>query len=301
MDAPILIDLYVRSLLILRAVAAKLAQLTPWWLLGVWLGATLSWWLRPRVSLLAERGGFWRGWFGLLIGAVLGLISPLSLLSLAPLLRLLARRRNLQPLVIGLAAAHPLLSPTILVFTAGVLGLSFAVWRTVAALAVALATGGALLVARPLLVWEDPNPGSILERRRYLLVLWDYVRVCGRHYLLAVLVAAWLEVLLPLRALALTFGVRGPLGVLAGAGLGLPLNMCGGAAVALADTFAQLGLSPGAVLAFLTAGPALTVRAVVGVHAIVGRRATWLYVALAFMMSWLAGLALDLGGSQVLP
>lgn len=113
-------DVYARSWLILRAFWGQFRELTPMWLFGVALGATLAWWLRPYLH--SRIGGSRALRLGsaplqLLAGAMLGIALPFSLLSLAGLIRELLRDRRAAPLALGLAMANPLLNPTILTFT----------------------------------------------------------------------------------------------------------------------------------------------------------------------------------------
>lgn len=290
-------DLYARSWLILRAFWGQFRELTPLWLAGMVVGASLSWALRPRLS----RGAAWPALrFGgaplqLLAGALIGVVSPFSLLSLAGLIRELLRDRRAAPFALGLALANPLLNPSILMFTWLALGPRFALWRIGATLAAAL-LGGAILLRLPggapaaeaqcSDTGAPPAPrtwGAFLRHMAHEIVVY------GRYYLLALILAAWLDAFAPLRGLWVWLGRAGGLAAPLAALAGGPFYLCGGGAVALARELLAQGLSAGPALAFLTFGPAVTIRALAGMTAIGGRRMTAVFVGSALTTALAVG------------
>jgi hypothetical protein len=300
---PLLSLLYPRAALILAAFLGQFRALTPAWLLGLWLGATLSWFLRPMIrergAEMARRSGGVAP-LGLLLGALAGIASPISLLSLSGLLGQLGRERRLRPLVVGFGLASPLLDPTMFTFTALALGLPLAWARVATALAVALGAGGTLLFweahAQPRSPALPPAEGTPPSLPRtwtgYALALAREVYAYGRLYLLALLLTAWIEVLLPTPFLVGLLG-RHPWGVPLSALLGGPLYLCGGGAIAVVRELLEHGLSHGAALAYLTVGPATTARALAGVVSVGGRRMVVVLVAGALLVAVVAGYLLD--------
>jgi uncharacterized membrane protein YraQ (UPF0718 family) len=298
----VLTDLYARALLVLEVFSTQFVRLTPLWLVGVWLGATLAWFLAPRIAR-------WRRGHtaiplaecplgGLLLGSVLGILSPFSLLSLIALLRELERERRLWPWVVGFALASPLLDPTMFVFTILALGPRLAVPRVIVSLLAAW-LGGAIVLRRlglpiadlPVAATPHPPPASgVLGYSRHL---GRHLLFTGRHYLLALLLTAWIQVLLPLRTWISAGVPGGALEILWAAGLGVPLYVCGGGAVALADGLARSGMSQGAVLAYLTVGAATTPRALTALVALVGRRGTTVFVSCVVGVGFLGGYLLN--------
>jgi len=274
-------DAYARSILILRAFWGQLLGLTPLWLAGMVLGSALAWWLRRRRHhwALATRAGGLPWSASLALGAMLGLASPLSLLSLAGLLRELSRERRTRPLAHGLALANPLLSPAIASFTALALGLDMLLWRIVAALG-AVTLAGVALHAMPQAAADGGEEGKPpCGREDAALTLWrrlwhDTVTY-GRYYVLALLVSAWLQVLLPTTALVKWLGAHAAWRVPLAAVLSAPLYLCGGGAVAITRELLAQGVGRGAVLAYLALGPAATARTLAGWVAVGGRRMMW--------------------------
>lgn len=290
-------DVYARSWLILRAFWGQFRELTPMWLFGVALGATLAWWLRPYLH--SRIGGSRALRLGsaplqLLAGAMLGIASPFSLLSLAGLIRELLRDRRAAPLALGLAMANPLLNPTILTFTWLALGPRFALLRIATTLAAAL-IGGAILLRLP---GGSPPPDQPADEgaplalrtwRAYLRYLAREIVVYGRYYLLALILAAWLDAFAPLQGLWAWMGRTSSLATPLAALVGGPFYLCGGGAVALARELLAQGVGAGAVLAFISFGPAVTIRTLTAMTAIGGRRMTAVFAASALAVALAVG------------
>jgi uncharacterized protein len=297
-------DLYARSILILHAFKGQFASLTPLWLIGLGLGATLTWFLRPHLQKRLSRPGKLGGatLLSLVVGILLGLISPFSLLSLMGVLRDLLRRRQWVALAVGLSLANPLLDPTMFTFTALALGPRLAWARVVTVCLAALVAGSVLLLWERRIPMHQPGQneacGSAPVPPRtwgtYFRYLGSQIYTCGRYYLLALLLTAWIEVLVPLRVVAPLWGSDSRLSLLLAAILGVPLYLCGGGAIAIVRELIAQGLSAGAALAFLTFGPATTVRTLTGLGAIGGRRMVWVFLGSTLAMSLLAGYLLDM-------
>ena len=299
----LLTDLYARSLIILELFGAQFVRLTPLWLAGVWLGATLAWFLAPRFD-------HWRAWhvvrhpakrpvWGLLLGSCLGLLSPFSLLSLIGLLRELGRESRLRPWVVGFTLASPLLDPTMFTFTLLALGPRLAGLRIFVALLAAWLAGVIILRRLPSPsddgVATDQAARALSARTTigYMRHLGQHVLFSGRHYLLALLLTAWIQVLLPLRSWLSVGSSGGVVEVLLSAALGVPLYVCGGGAIALADGLMRSGLSQGAVLAYLMMGAVTTPRALTGLLALLGKRGTAILIAAVLGTAVLGGMLLN--------
>jgi uncharacterized membrane protein YraQ (UPF0718 family) len=85
--------------------------------------------------------------------------------------------------------------------------------------------------------------------------------------------------------------------------IGLPIYTCSAGSIPLALGFIHLGLSPGAALVYLVAGPVTNAATIAVNLTVIGRRATVIYVATAMAGALLAGIALDamLGALQWTP
>jgi uncharacterized membrane protein YraQ (UPF0718 family) len=116
----------------------------------------------------------------------------------------------------------------------------------------------------------------------------------GRWLLVAFALEAVILAYVPQEAIAGVLGVQNPLAVPLAALVGLPLYMTEAAALPIVSGLIQGGMSPGAALAFLIAGPATTVPAMVAVWSLVRPRAFALYVGVALIGATALGLAAEL-------
>lgn len=111
-------------------------------------------------------------------------------------------------------------------------------------------------------------------------------------FLLGVLLAGVITALLPAELLSgyLGGGLASMLIMLA---VGVPLYICATASTPIAAALILKGVSPGAALVFLLAGPATNVASLTMMTGLLGKRATAIYLAAIAVMSVLLGLALD--------
>ena len=75
--------------------------------------------------------------------------------------------------------------------------------------------------------------------------------------------------------------------------LGIPIYVCASASVPIAAGLIHLGASPGAVLAFLIAGPASNAATITTIWKLLGRRTVFLYLLTIAISAVGAGLLLD--------
>lgn len=116
----------------------------------------------------------------------------------------------------------------------------------------------------------------------------------GRWMLVAFALEALILAQVPQEAIAGALGGQNPLAVPLAALVGLPLYMTEAAALPIVSGLLKSGMSPGAVLAFLIAGPATTVPAMVAVWSLVRPRVFVLYVGVAVVGAMALGFAADL-------
>jgi uncharacterized protein len=116
----------------------------------------------------------------------------------------------------------------------------------------------------------------------------------GRWLLVAFALEALILAYVPQEAIAGVLGGQNPLAVPLAALVGLPLYMTEAAALPIVSGLIQGGMSPGAALAFLIAGPATTVPAMVAVWSLVRPRVFALYVGVALIGATALGLVAEL-------
>ncbi len=111
-------------------------------------------------------------------------------------------------------------------------------------------------------------------------------------FLVGLLLAGLITALVPdeLMARFLGGGVTSMLLMLA---MGIPLYICATASTPIAAALILKGVSPGAALVFLLAGPATNVTSLTVLFGILGKKATAVYLASIALMAVLFGLAVD--------
>lgn len=82
--------------------------------------------------------------------------------------------------------------------------------------------------------------------------------------------------------------------------ISLPLYVCSTGSIPLAFSFLQAGMSPGAVLIFLIAGPASNAATVTSLWQIIGGRSTIGYILSIVATCWLMAFAIDFTGISLL-
>ncbi len=115
----------------------------------------------------------------------------------------------------------------------------------------------------------------------------------GRWLLLAFVMEALILAYVPQEAIAGTLGGGNPLAVPMAALIGAPLYLTEVAALPIVSGLLQSGMSPGAAIAFLIAGPATTVPAMAAVWTLVRPRVFVLYVGIVVVGAVALGTATD--------
>jgi uncharacterized membrane protein YraQ (UPF0718 family) len=248
--------------LILQKAASTTWELAPYVVVGVLLGEALRY--TPATRLL-ERACRRRPALAVLLSALLGAASPLCTYGTVPVvLELLRAGVPVGPLATFLATSS-LMNPQLLLITWGGLGAEMAAVRVVAVLGFGLLLGGLLYAlprrwsVQPMLAQEQEGPdrrGRHFGWRGFAANSYRTLQFVGFYVLLGILLGAAVEVLVPGRWILKAFGAAGWLQVLVAALLGLPVYACGGGTIPLVRSLMREGMSAGAALAFLVAGPA---------------------------------------------
>jgi uncharacterized membrane protein YraQ (UPF0718 family) len=76
--------------------------------------------------------------------------------------------------------------------------------------------------------------------------------------------------------------------------IGFPMYICSTAAIPIAAALMMKGLSPGAAFVFLMTGPAINAVSITTIASLIGRRATFAYVAVIFLGAILSGAIVNL-------
>ena len=179
----------------------------------------------------------------------------------------------------------------------------FAIIRPTAALITGVC--GGLLVNR--LVHEDKivdidNCSCQVEKgNRIWRVLkyayYDMLRDIGLRLLIGLIVAALIQVAVP-DEFFLSFGSQPLLQMLVILVIAVPMYICSTGSIPVAAALMMKGLSPGAALVMLMAGPAVNLASILVVHKSMGRRFTSIYLMTIVGFAVLFGLLLNATGIE---
>ena len=213
---------------------------------------------------------------------------------------LLASGVPLAPVMVFLISS-PLVSPSAFIVTLGGLGPSLALGKITAALIIGLTAGVVTdrltkigYLGRHVLKLNENDPQTPLpcskESRSRLQVLQAFLngiygmtRMIGKYLIIALMLQVLLRRYIPTEWVESILGSSQSWSVVLSSLIGVPLYVNGISAVPVLQGLLRMGMDPGAVLAFLVAGPVMTVPSVVAVMALVRRQALYVYVSVGLL------------------
>lgn len=308
------------------AVWQVVLMMAPYLLLGFAVAGVLSVVLTP-VWVVRHLGG--RGAWPVIKAALLGVPLPLCSCGVLPLAFSFRRNGASKGATVSFLASTPQTGVDSILLTWSLLGPVFATMRVVAAFVSGVVAGvltdhvsgedhemDGVLGAERLAVQTNKKEcckkrsaqsGGAQEKAVTPRPAWRRALVHGfvtlprdmaRALLLGVLVSGLVSALVPDGFFAghLPPGIASyALALL----VGIPLYVCSAASVPIAATFIHMGVSPGAAMIFLIAGPATNATGVVAMWRQIGRAGTVAYLAAIAAVSVLAGAGLDLAADRV--
>jgi len=184
--------------------------------------------------------------------------------------------------------------------TCSLLGLPFAILRPVVALLTGVAGGlftnsnehnsGKRIGYLSSMTDKLPVKRSFKEVIKYGFV--EFLEDIAKWLVIGLFAAALLAVLIPDNFFA-EHGGAGFIGMLIILAGSVPLYVCATGSVPIAAVLMLKGLSPGAVLVFLMAGPATNIAAITVLGQILGKRTTFIYLVTIILGALLSGWFID--------
>lgn len=250
----------------------------------------------------------------IVFAAALGGLSPFCSCGVIPLIAALLAMGVPLSAVMAFWLASPVIDPSMFVLTFGLLGMEFAVAKTLAAIGLGLFGGYVTyLLARSGHLSDPLRPGvgnggcGASAVRKPGPVVWRFWREAPRREKLGrealsttVFLLKWLSLAFLLESLMLAYvpaewiasalGGEGVAPILTATFVGVPAYLNGYAALPLVSGLVEQGMAPGAGLAFLVAGGVTSLPAAIAVFALVKRPVFALYIALALTGSLASGL-----------
>ncbi len=250
----------------------------------------------------------------IVFAAALGGLSPFCSCGVIPLIAALLAMGVPLAGVMAFWLASPVIDPSMFVLTSGLLGLEFAVAKTIAAIGLGLFGGYVTYVLTQAGYMSDPLRAGVgnggcggAAVRKPGPVVWRFWREAPRRAKFrreavstTLFLVKWLSLAFVLESLMLAFvpaewiasalGGTGIVPILTATLVGVPAYLNGYAALPLVSGLIEQGMAPGAGLAFLVAGGVTSLPAAIAVFALVKRPVFALYIGLALTGSLVSGL-----------
>ena len=278
-------------------------EMAPYLLLGFLIAGILHVFVPNRFyTRYLSRDNKW----AVLWAALLGVPLPLCSCGVIPTAIGLRNEKASKGAVASFLIATPQTGIDSILATFSLLGLGFAIIRPVAALVTGVC--GGLLVNR--LVKEDDaavSSASTCEvetgNRLWRVLKYAYFKMIqdiGGRLVIGLLVAALIQVAIP-DEFFLNFGSQPLLQMLVILVVAVPMYICSTGSIPVATALIMKGLSPGAALVMLMAGPAVNLASILVVRKALGRSFTWIYLLVIVGFSILFGLLVNALGINVSP
>ena len=255
----------------------------------------------------------------IVVASLFGALSPFCSCGVIPLIAALLSMGVPVAAVMAFWLASPLMDPSMFFLTIGTLGLQFAIAKTLATIVIGLLGGFGTLTLINLGIstaaFSSPlrkdagNGGCGGGRvRNPKPVAWKFWLAAERRrtfwqgaYNSVWFLGKWLALAFLLESLMLAYMPNGWIQTVAGSGslpsvvgaalVGIPAYLNGYAALPLVAGLVEQGMAPGAGMAFLLAGGATSIPAMIAVFALARRPIFLAYLGFAFTGSVMAGLA----------
>lgn len=264
--------------------AGLLAEMAPYLLLGFLFAGILHAFVPRRLYARCFAG---TGFRSVALAALFGVPLPLCSCGVIPTAMSMRRQGASRAATVSFLISTPQTGVDSIFATGALLGLPFALLRPVVAFVTALFGGlltGALVhetAAMETSASTQELPKNTFANRcraavRYGFV--DMVQDIGRWLMIGLLLAGLITVLVPDDFFA-SFADRPIAGMLLVLILSVPMYVCATGSIPIAAALMLKGLSPGAALVLLMAGPATNMAAILVIGKVLGRKTLLLYLA----------------------
>ena len=287
----------------LLALLNVVCEMAPYLLLGFLIAGVLHVFVpqgfyRKYLSKDNKRAVLW--------AALLGIPLPLCSCGVIPTAIGLRNEKASKGAVASFLIATPQTGIDSILATFSLMGLGFAIVRPVAALVTGVC--GGLLVNRLVpeddaATWQASSCGVETGNKLFRVLKYAYFQMIqdiGGRLVVGLLVAALIQVAIP-DAFFLHFGSQPLLQMLVILIVAVPMYICSTGSIPVAAALMMKGLSPGAALVMLMAGPAVNLASILVVRKAMGRRFTWIYLLVIVGFAILFGVAVNAVGLTAQP
>lgn len=237
--------------------------------------------------------------------AIIGIPLPLCSCGVIPTAMSLRKEGATKGATTSFLIATPQTGIDSILATASLLGIPFAILRPVAALITALFGGELVTLAtrnepsetaqrqaeeKPKLTFRQ----KCVETLRYGYV--DMIQDIGRWLVLGLIIAGLITVFVP-DDFFLRFADTPILSMLVMLAIAIPMYVCSTGSIPIAVALMLKGITPGAALVLLMAGPASNMASILVIRKVLGRKTLWTYL----LSITFGAIAFGLGVDYLLP
>ena len=288
--------LSLELILLLDGLWIQLKQLAGYWIAGLIAGSLISVYLSEKI--INRIVTFQSKRFSLMFvcaASVLGIISPLCMYGTVPLIVSLSKKHVPSYILAAFMVSSILLNPNLFL-------MSFALGAPIALLRLALCCLGGILAGLLVrLVWKDGTPfhferfssDRVKKKRTFIQDLLRAFQVTAPYFFIGILITALYDRYFPKEWMAPVFGGSQMFGTLFAASLSIPLYACGGGAIPLLAAWLHDGMSIGAAVTFMLAGPATKFTNLGAVKIILGIKNFIIYLLYCLSYAILSGIVID--------
>ncbi len=287
------------------ALLQSVAQAAPYVVIGYLVAALI----REYVSLATMSRLFAsRGWLPLVTATGIGALLPMCSCTVIPVGVGLVKAGAARGTVLTFLTTAPALSPVAVVLSLSLLGPTMTALYvgTVVIGAFVLGVVGNLMLARGEAAFRatlPPNPADAPDtvnrpwhqrfRRAGHWAFWDLGTEVSVDLLIGLTLAAVILAVLPMSWIASWLGTQQFATLIYIIIIGIPVYTCSVPSLPVVQSLLLAGMSPGAAIAYLIAGPATNLGELLVLRRQLGSGATWLFAGGLVVMSLGGGLLAD--------
>lgn len=247
------------------------------------------------------------------LAALVGAISPFCSCGVIPLIAAMLRAGVPLAPIMAFWIASPIMDPEMFVLTAAGIGFNFALAKTIAAMGMGLLAGYSILLLRrygflanPLKMAISPGCASSCDSSSNQGLKWmfwqDQTRISAfkqEGITIGIFLGKWLTLAFFLETLMVAYispdwiiayvGEDNPFAIPLAAIVGAPSYLNGYAAIPLISGLVSIGMTPGAAMAFITAGGVSSIPAAIAVYALVKKQVFAIYLLLGLTGAMISG------------
>ena len=273
------------------------AMMAPWLIIGFFIAGIIAVCL-PRdfvMRFLGTSGGI----KSIIRAVMIGVPLPICSCGVIPISTALRKNGASKGATAGFLISTPQTGIDSILATYALMGPLFAIARPIAAFVTGLAGGCAVhALSNNDALHSATNQQSVPPPRNLRTILWQgYIRLLGgvvKPLSIGLVISALVAAFVPDDFFASTLAGRDYLAMPVMALIGFPMYICSTAAIPIAAALMMKGLSPGAAFVFLMTGPAVNAVSIATIASLIGRRATFAYVAVIFLGAILSGAIVNL-------